>query len=471
MGSGPDTRIYVGDNVLLPGSPEPQPATVLISIRSGKITKVYDKLVARAEYPGIADDNWIDLGNKYLLPGLVDAHVHLNEPGRTDWEGFWTGTRAAASGGITTVVDMPLNSIPPTTTVENLAAKRGAAHGQCWTDVAFWGGVIPGNQDQLGPLVDAGVKGFKCFMIESGVEEFPCVSERDLKPAMSALKDSGSVLLFHAEVDDHPDPHPPEDPTLYSTFLHSRPERFEVDAISRIIDLQKDIPDLRCHIVHLSAAHALPLVRSAKATGHRLTVETCFHYLCLTADTIPNGRPEFKCCPPIRNDANREALWAALLDGTIDFVVSDHSPCVAELKNLEDGDIMGAWGGISTLGIGLSLLWTEGRKRGVPIGTILQWTSQKTANHAGLGERKGRIANGYDADFVIWDPDAKFTAIHIDLTSSQVTKESLQFKNKLSPYEGLILFGCVEKTILRGSTIYEGASSEFTGLEPAGILL
>jgi allantoinase len=226
----------------------------------------------------------------------------------------------------------------------------------------------------------------------------------------TSSQDTNSVLLFHAEVDDHPTSiDDPEDPTAYGTFLKSRPESFEVDAISRIVALQKEFPALRCHIVHLSAARALPIIRSAKAAGHKLTVETCFHYLCLASDAIPDGRPEFKCCPPIRDAANREALWEALLDGTIDCVVSDHSPCVAELKKLDEGDVMGAWGGISTLGIGLNLLWTEGRKRNVPIGTITRWMSENTARHAGLGDKKGKIAVEYDADLVIWDPDAQYT--------------------------------------------------------------
>ena len=283
--------------------------------------------------------------------------------------------------------------------------------------------------------------------------------------------------MFHAEVDNHSVPPSHEDPTQYSTFLNSRPESYEVDAISRIADLQREYPTLRCHIVHLSAASALPIIRGVKAAGHKLTVETCFHYLCLASDALPNGRPEFKCCPPIRDDANREALWAALLDGTIDCVVSDHSPCVAELKKLDDGDIMGAWGGISTLGLGLSLLWTEARKRNVAIGTILQWTSQKTATHAGLADRKGNIAAGYDADLIIWDPDAEYI-VRVHLSNHhpsdqrvQVTKESLRFKNKVTPYVGMVLSGRVERTVLRGKLIYKGLSDKFEGLEPSGVLL
>lgn len=244
-------------------------------------------------------------------------------------------------------------------------------------------------------------------------------------------KDSGSTLLFHAEVDDHPTPiGDSEDPRAYSTFLKSRPESFEIEAISRIINLQREFPTLRCHIVHLSAADALPIIRSAKAAGHKLTVETCFHYLCLALDSIPDGRPEFKCCPPIRDAANREALWAALLDGTIDCVVSDHSPCIAELKKLEQGDIVGAWGGISTLGLGLSLLWTVGQKRNVPIGTILQWVSEKTASHAGLGDRKGKIAAGYDADLVIWDPDVQYTVRFLLFDHSMTIDSGVRSRKK-----------------------------------------
>ncbi|KAJ7901859.1 allantoinase [Mycena olivaceomarginata] len=449
--------ILTGRKILLPGNSEPRPATITIAAPSGKITSVEDGW--RTRDPASVHGRWIDALDDVVIPGIVDAHVHLNEPGRTDWEGFWTGTRAAAAGGVTCVVDMPLNSIPPTCTVANLDLKRQAASGQCFTDVAFWGGVIPGNQAHLKPLVDAGVKGFKCFLIDSGVEEFPCVSESDAQHAMEILQESPTVLLFHAEFDSSPAPQSEQPSTLYSTFLSSRPQKLETDAISLINKLQSQHPSLRCHIVHLSAASALPLIRAAKSSGLKLTVETCFHYLCLSADDIPSGHPEFKCCPPIRETANRELLWDALLDGSIDCVVSDHSPCVADLKKMDEGDIMGAWGGISTLGLGLSLLWTEGSKRGVSLAQIIDWTSKKTAEHAGLGASKGELKVGHDGDFVIWDPAAEFT----------VTKESLQFKNKLSPYEGLTLRGRVKQTYVRGNLVYDH-STGFADI-PCGNLL
>ncbi|KAJ8475036.1 hypothetical protein ONZ45_g15746 [Pleurotus djamor] len=356
---------------------------------------------------------------------------------------------------------MPLNSIPPTTTVDNLLSKKDAAQGQCYTDVAFWGGVIPGNQAHLSPLVDAGVKGFKCFLIESGVEEFPCVDESDLRSAMEELRHLPTTLLFHAELDQHPtSEEKSSDPTLYQTFLDSRPSKLEADAIALITSLQESYPTLRCHIVHLSAAKALPIIRAAKAKNLPLTVETCFHYLCLSADDIPNGHPEFKCCPPIRDTFNRDQLWAALIAGDIDFVVSDHSPCVASLKNLDSGDIMGAWGGISTLGLGLSLLWTEGRKRGVSIAQIVDWMAVKTAAHAKLDSSKGQLKVGYDGDFVVFDPDADY----------KVTKEQMNFKNKVSPYEGLTLRGRVQKTYLRGRLSYS-VEHGFDGIAASGVLL
>ncbi|EIN03757.1 allantoinase [Punctularia strigosozonata HHB-11173 SS5] len=474
------TTVVTGSRVFLSDNTDAIFATIVVDNSSGKVVEIHPEQPDAARYP---DAEWIDAGDHIVMPGIVDAHVHLNEPGRTDWEGFYTGTRAAASGGVTTVVDMPLNSIPPTTTVENLEEKRKAANGQCWTDVGFWGGVIPGNQGDLKPLIEAGVKGFKCFLIESGVDEFPCVSEDDLKLAMEELQNTPTVLQFHAELETHhahspPLPEPaPANPTLYSTFLNSRPPSLELSAISLITRLLASYPSLRAHIVHLSAADAIPLIKDAKAKGLKLTVETCFHYLAFTSQSIPDGHPEFKCCPPIRTAENREALWAALEDGTIDFVVSDHSPCVAELKKLGPepgtGDIMGAWGGISTLGLGMSVLWTELQKRtsagqgenSANVRKLIRWLSTMTAKHASLDGRKGRIAVGSDGDLVIWDPNAEV----------EVTKTSLNFKNKLSPYEGLHLHGKVEKTILRGRVVYDtdraGVDKFENGPGPVGTLL
>ncbi|KAG2132676.1 hypothetical protein BD769DRAFT_1448980 [Suillus cothurnatus] len=453
--------VVTSRNALLPGSDHPQPATITVNIDTGKITDIQTVYAERS--PG-GETTFIDAGEKFVLPGLVDAHVHLNEPGRTDWEGFWTGTRAAVAGGITTVVDMPLNSIPPTTTLRNLEIKRQSARGQCWADVGFWGGVIPGNQADLKPLVAARVKGFKCFLIESGVEEFPFVSEHDLHAHMKELQDQSTVLLFHAELESDScsvQNHEEHDPTAYQTFLSSRPQELEVNAISLITVLQEKYNSLRCHIVHLSASSALPIIRAARSRGLNLTVETCFHYLCLSADDIPHGQPEFKCCPPIRSDSNRDALWEALIDGTIDCVVSDHSPCVAELKKFEEGNIMTAWGGINSLGFGLSLLWTEGRKRGISLGQIIRWTSEETAKHAGLSSSKGRLSVGYDGDLVIWDPTAEF----------KVSKEHFHFKNKFSAYEGMVLNGVVQQTVLRGRVAYDRTQNGFDGLTPTGKLL
>lgn len=296
----------------------------------------------------------------------------MNEPGRTEWEGFETGTRAAAAGGITTVVDMPLNAIPPTTTVANLETKLAAARGQCHVDVGFWGGVIPDNAEHLPGLIERGVRGFKCFLIESGVDEFPCVNEAQVRLAMDKMINSDKVLLFHAEMEQEGDvPCTPShlDQRTYATFLNSRPQKLETNAIEMIIRLtreyyQKGKP-VNTHIVHLSAASALPAIRAAKAEGLPLTVETCFHYLNFSAESIEDGATHFKCCPPIREAANRELLWEALLDGTIDYVVSDHSPCTAQLKKLDVGDFGKAWGGIASVQFGLPVLWSEGRTRGV----------------------------------------------------------------------------------------------------------
>ncbi|KAG8946037.1 hypothetical protein FRC04_012156 [Tulasnella sp. 424] len=458
------TLVVSSSNVLLKGRKKPQAATFEVNLNTGKIDAVHEGKRDKSEYyASTPDELWIDAGDL--------AHVHLNEPGRTDWEGFMTGTQAAISGGVTTVVDMPLNSIPPTTTVDSLETKRKAARGQCWTDVGFWGGIIPGNDKDLPQLVKQGVKGFKCFLIESGVDEFPCVAEDDLVQAMVSLDDSPTTVLYHAELEgkgdaakERMDSVSDKDPASYSTFLASRPPSLELDAIELVISLHRRFSNLRGHVVHLSAAEALPVLRQAKAAGVNLTVETCFHYLCLNAEQIPHGHPEFKCCPPIRDNSNRQLLWEGLLDGTIDFVVSDHSPCVASLKRVEeDGDFMKAWGGVSTLGLGLSLLWTEAtnNRKDVSIGDIIEWTSAKTAKHASLEGVKGAIEVGYDGDFVIWDPEAEFL----------VTKGLLKFKNKLSPYEGLRLRGVVNKSYVRGTLGYNRLTGGFVGLTAPGQLL
>lgn len=448
-------------NVLLPNFDLPQPATINVDLKTGKIIEVRLGYVGNKTCKKSGDLHFVDAGDKVVLPGLLDAHVHLEEPGNQDWEGFWTGTQAAAAGGVTTLIDMPVDSSPPTTTSTNLDIKRHSARGQCWVDVGFWGGAIPQNQSELGPLLCAGVRGFKCFLIDTGIEEFPCVSEGDLHMHMSHLQNS--VMIFHAEMQTASSPVQRRlNPRSYQEFLSSRPKELEMDAITLITRLQPIYPSVSCHIAHLSAAAALSIIRTAKNRGSNLSVETCFHYLCLSAEDIPDGATEYKCTPPIREDSNRNLLWDALVDGTIDCVVSDHSPCLIEMKGLEHGDFMEAWGGVSSLGLGLSLLWTEGRKRGISLGQIIRWMSVKNAELAGLSGTKGQLKVGYDGDLVIWDPEPEF----------KVSKEHLYFKNKLTPYEGMTLRGLVHKTFVRGRLAYDSALQDgFEGLQPSGELL
>ena len=390
----------------------------------------------------------VDAGDAVLMPGLVDTHVHANEPGRTQWEGLATATKGAAAGGITTLVDMPLNSIPPTTTQTGFARKLAAAQAaQCWIDVAFWGGVVPGNTREVAPLLDAGVRGFKCFLVPSGVDEFSHVTEANLREAMPELAAHGSILLVHAEV-----PEPIEnaaaslvgsDPRAYQTFLRSRPRASENEAIALMIRLCRETK-ARVHIVHHSSADALPVLRAARAEGLPLTVETCPHYLTFAAEEIPDGATHYKCCPPVRERENREQLWAALKDGTIDMIVSDHSPCPPDLKLMETGDFMQAWGGIASVQFGLPLIWTGAHARGFGLRELTRWMSGAPAQLAGLDKRKGRLAPGYDADIVIWHPEKEFT----------VTSEAIHFRHKLTPYTGMNLRGVVEATYVRGTKVY-----------------
>src|SRR6266849_5952846 len=343
-----------------------------------------------------------------VMPGLVDTHVHVNEPGRTDWEGFETATRAAAAGGVTTIVDMPLNSIPATTTLDNLRAKLESTRGKLHVDVGFWGGVVPGNTSELAKLWDAGVVGFKCFLIHSGVDEFPNVTESDLREAMPELARLGATLIVHAEV-----PGPVEaaccqtangeSATSYETFLRSRPPEAENEAVGLMIRLGRQT-GCRVHIVHHSSADALSMLRAAKSSGGGVTVETCPHYLHFASEEIRDGATEFKCCPPIRGKENREQRWSALRDGTIDMVVSDHSPCPPEMKLRDHGDFMKAWGGISSLQLRLPVMWTEARAREFDLPQLVEWLCAAPARQVGFN-LKATIEEGRDADIVIWNPD------------------------------------------------------------------
>ena len=414
-------------------------APAAIHIAGDTITAVtdYDTVPAGCEL--IQADN-----DSIVMPGLVDTHVHVNEPGRTEWEGFATATRAAAAGGTTTLIDMPLNSIPPTTTVEGFEEKLNAAKGQCYVDVGFWGGVIPGNTGELEPLFAAGVVGFKCFLVHSGVDEFPNVTESDLRTAMPVLTKVGAVLIVHAEVPGPIEEHGTEEAAQdYETFLSTRPRAAENQAIEMMIRLSREYAT-RVHIVHHSSADALPALRAAKESGVRITAETCPHYLAIAAEDVADGATEFKCCPPIRERENREQLWRALQDETIDMVVSDHSPCPPDMKLREAGDFISAWGGISSLQLRLPIVWTEARRRGFSPVDLARWLCVAPAALVGLGNRKGTLAAGYDADVVIWDPSKNFT----------VEGEKLHHRHKLTPYEGRELEGVVERTFLRGRQIY-----------------
>ncbi|CAD5995017.1 allantoinase AllB [Agreia sp. COWG] len=396
-----------------------------------------------------------------LIPGIVDTHVHVNEPGRTDWEGFASATLAAAAGGVTSIIDMPLNSIPPTTTVEALELKRAAAGPQASVDVGFWGGAIPSSLGSLESVHDAGVFGFKAFLSPSGVDEFPHLDTEQLFAAAREIAAFGGLLLVHAEdpaVLDRHEATAGAGGTDYLDFVASRPDLAEEDAIAHIIEAVR-ATGVRAHILHLSSARALPQIAAAKADGLPLTVETCPHYLSFSAEAIADGATEFKCCPPIRDAGNRELLWQALESGLIDIVASDHSPSTKELKFAHDGDFQLAWGGISGLQLSLSAVWTGARSRGITLESVIDWMSTKTARFAGLPQ-KGGIAIGADADLVAFSPDASFTA----------RAEALRHKNKVSAFDGSELFGIVDVTWLRGVPVYSIADPG-SAIEPSGRLL
>jgi allantoinase len=417
-----------------------------VGVRDGRIVTV------GAVDADVEADREVTLGaDEVLLPGLVDTHVHVNEPGRTHWEGFDSATRAAAAGGVTTVIDMPLNSIPPTIDVPALEAKLSAARGRVHVDVGFWGGAVPANAEQLRPLHDAGVFGFKAFLVDSGVEEFPALTTAQLAATMKALMELDALLVVHAEdpgvLASSPDAHGDR----YQDFLASRPPSSEQVAVQTVLGLAAET-GARAHVVHLSSASSLPALSQARARGVRVSAETCPHYLVLAAEEIADGDTTAKCCPPVRDQANQDAHWRGLNDGTIGSVVSDHSPCPAALKCLDTGDFGDAWGGIASLQLGLPLVWTAARARGVDLAQVVRWMATEPARLAGLA-RKGRIVEGADADLCVFAPDEMWV----------VDAGSLRHRHPVTPYDGRTLRGVVRATWLRGEQV--------TGQHPGGRLL
>jgi len=403
-----------------------------VSVASGRIVGLDD---------GVPGEEEVRLGDDVvLLPGLVDTHVHVNEPGRSEWEGFAHATRAAAAGGVTTIVDMPLNSVPATVDVEALETKRLAAAGQCHVDVGFWGGAVPSNLHELPRLWDAGVFGFKCFLADSGVEEFPALDEGRLEDVMEQVSSFGGLLLVHAEDPDAVSPCPAGG-TRYDDFLASRPDASEVSAVSAVVGAARRT-GCRAHVVHVSTARALPLLAAAHSAGVPVTAETCPHYLALSAEEVPDGATEYKCCPPIRDAVNRELLWAGLAGGTLGCVVSDHSPCTPELKALDTGAFADAWGGISSLQLALPVVWTEARRRGHGLVDVARWMAAGPADRAGL-RHKGRIAVGNDADFCVLAPEETFV----------VDPSRLAHRSPVTPYAGRELAGVVRGTWLDGRPV------------------
>jgi allantoinase len=430
-----------------------RPAAILVD--GDRILEVVapDQIPAQTEVHDFAD--------AAILPGLVDSHVHINDPGRAEWEGFETATRAAAAGGYTLLVDMPLNCLPPTTNLAALAAKRHAAHGRCRVDWMAWGGVVADNAHDIEPLANAGVPGFKCFLVHPGIEGFTMVTEEQLRVALPHVARTGLPLLVHAEfpatIDSATTKLANADWSLYQTYLRSRPEEAELSAIRMLLSLCREFK-FRLHIVHLAASQALPELRAARSEGLPVTVETCPHYLHLTAETVPNGATLFKCAPPIRNRENCEQLWQGLRYGTIDLVATDHSPCPPEMKRLAEGNFRNAWGGIASLSIALPLMYTEASRRGFSLIDVARWMAEAPANLAGCYPRKGRLAPGYDADFVVFDPETEFL----------VTENRLHYRHPVSPYLGEKLRGVVQATYLRGALVFQ--DGKFPG-NPVGVEL
>jgi allantoinase len=410
-----------------------------ITIADGKIAAIQKGKIEPKDLP------FYDYNNSVIMPGIIDPHVHINEPGRTEWEGFYTGTTAAAAGGITTLVDMPLNSSPVTINVQELEKKLVATKGKLHVNSGFWGGIIPGNTADLLPLAKAGVLGFKAFLTHSGIDEFPNADEATLRAAYEALKGTDLPILAHCELTTGTyDEALVQNPTNYQAYLQSRPRKWENDAVDLMLKLAEEYQH-PTHIVHLSSSDSLEAIRAAKKRGVPVTIETCPHYICFHAEAIPNGDTRYKCAPPIREKANNELLWEALLDGTLDFIGSDHSPAPPNIKALDTGNFKEAWGGISGIQFTLSALWTEGQKYGLGLERLRTILCEAPAKFIAYEAEIGKIKVGYAADFVIWSPE----------TSYLVTQEQIEAKHKVSPYEGKTLQGLVEATIVNGNLVWE----------------
>lgn len=415
-------------------------------VREGAVVVRAGTMAAVVSKPALSENApLIDVHDSVVMPGLIDTHVHINEPGRSEWEGFETATRAAAAGGVTTLVDMPLNSMPVTTSVDAFEQKLAAAQNKLWVDCGFYAGLVPGNYAALAPLLKFGVLGVKAFMIHSGINDFPNVAEADLRLAMPMIAASGLPLLVHAELNRNDRViNATSDPRSYQAYLASRPKAWENEAIRMLIALCRAY-QCRVHIVHLSAAESLPELRQARQSGLPLSVETCPHYLFFSAAKISHGDTRFKCAPPIREHENREQLWQALKAGDIDFIASDHSPCPPAMKALDRGDFQRAWGGIASLQFTLPVMWTAALRRGFSLFDLTEWLAHRPAAFVGLSGRKGVISEGYDADLVVWNPEASFT----------LTSDMIHHRHKVTPYEGQKLNGVVEMTFLRGQKIFD----------------
>jgi allantoinase len=423
----------------------------LVLVKDGKIAEI-------APLETSVDCPVTDLQENVLLPGLIDPHVHINEPGRTDWEGFDTATKAAIAGGLTTLVDMPLNAAPVTTTVANFEKKLAAAKKSLHTNCGFWGGVIPGNEKEIEPLIEKGVLGFKAFLTHSGIDDFPNATEADLRKAMPILARYKLPLLVHCELSEENDNWKQNDKRSYRNYLASRPTKWEDDAVAMMLRLCEEF-NCPTHIVHLSSAGSLEQIAATKAKGLPLTVETGQHYLFFNAEEIPDGETRFKCAPPIREKENNDQLWKALGSGLIDFVATDHSPAPPDLKQIETGDFTSAWGGITSLQYALPVLWTAAKNRNFQLTDMARWLSENPAKLAGLHHRKGKIAKGYDADLLVLNPESIFT----------VSEIGTHHKHKVSPYNGLELKGIVEQTYLNGKQVYDHGN--FTQLNQGHLIL